>query len=154
MASYYPFGIFKLFLSFLFWPLYWLSSFDNTMVSMYANLCSFYIFICCMWLLFITYKYIIRFAHSRFDSNILRLIRVITKLPKFEQSYKGKVKTHNYINKQNQSTIEMFRFEANVITNVQQPLPRWTLWWIYRTLLELNYVLIVLVWKLKKMKQT
>ena len=32
------------------------------------------------------------------------LIRVITKLPNFEQSYKGKVKTHNYINRQNQST--------------------------------------------------
>ena len=28
-------------------------------------------------------------------------IRVITKLPNSEQSYKGKVKTHNYINKQN-----------------------------------------------------
>jgi hypothetical protein len=26
------------------------------------------------------------------------LIRVITKLPNSEQSYKGKVKTHNYIN--------------------------------------------------------
>jgi hypothetical protein len=32
------------------------------------------------------------------------LIRVITKLPNSEQSYKGKVKTHNYINRQNQST--------------------------------------------------
>jgi hypothetical protein len=31
-------------------------------------------------------------------------IRVITKLPISEQSYKGKVKTHNYINRQNQST--------------------------------------------------
>ena len=31
-------------------------------------------------------------------------IRVITKLPNFEQSYKGKVKTHKYINRQNQST--------------------------------------------------
>ena len=31
-------------------------------------------------------------------------IRVITKLPNYEQSYKGKVKTHNYINRQNQST--------------------------------------------------
>ena len=31
-------------------------------------------------------------------------IRVITKLPNSEQSYKGKVKTHKYINKQNQST--------------------------------------------------
>jgi hypothetical protein len=31
-------------------------------------------------------------------------IREITKLPNSEQSYKGKVKTHNYINRQNQST--------------------------------------------------
>jgi hypothetical protein len=30
-------------------------------------------------------------------------IRVITKLPNSEQSYKGKVKTHKYINRQNQS---------------------------------------------------
>ena len=28
------------------------------------------------------------------------LIKVITKLPNSEQSYKGKVKTHNYINRQ------------------------------------------------------
>ena len=33
-------------------------------------------------------------------------IKVITKLPNSEQSYKGKVKTHNYINGQNQSTTE------------------------------------------------
>ena len=32
------------------------------------------------------------------------LIRVITKLPNSKQSYKGKVKTHNYTNSQNQST--------------------------------------------------
>ena len=31
-------------------------------------------------------------------------IRVITKLPNSEQSKKGKVKTHKYINRQNQST--------------------------------------------------
>ena len=31
-------------------------------------------------------------------------IKVITKLPNSEQSYKGKAKTHNYINTQNQST--------------------------------------------------
>ena len=31
------------------------------------------------------------------DNNI---IRVITKLPNSEQSYKGKVKTHKYINSQ------------------------------------------------------
>ena len=34
----------------------------------------------------------------------LKQIKVITKLPNSEQSYKGKVKTHNYINRQNQST--------------------------------------------------
>ena len=33
-----------------------------------------------------------------------KLIKVITKLPNSEQSYKGKVQTHNYINRQNQST--------------------------------------------------
>ena len=33
-------------------------------------------------------------------------IRVITKLPNSKQSYKRKVKTHNYINRQNQSTTE------------------------------------------------
>jgi hypothetical protein len=31
-------------------------------------------------------------------------IRVIIKLPNSEQSYKGNVKTHNNINRQNQST--------------------------------------------------
>ena len=31
-------------------------------------------------------------------------IRVITKLPNSEQSYKGKVKTHKFINRQKQST--------------------------------------------------
>ena len=29
---------------------------------------------------------------------------ILTKLPNYEQSYKGKVKTHKYINRQNQST--------------------------------------------------
>ena len=37
-------------------------------------------------------------------SYIARRIKVITKLPNSEQSYKGKVQTHNYINRQNQST--------------------------------------------------
>ena len=36
--------------------------------------------------------------------SIHHYIRVITKLPNSGQSYKGKVKTHNYINRQNQST--------------------------------------------------
>jgi hypothetical protein len=34
-------------------------------------------------------------------------ISVITKLPNSEQSYKGKVKAHKYINRQNQSTMEI-----------------------------------------------
>ena len=37
-------------------------------------------------------------------TTFLYKIKVITKLPNSEQSYKGKVKTHNYINRQNQST--------------------------------------------------
>ena len=37
-------------------------------------------------------------------SQVYRSIKVITKLPNSKQSYKGKVKTHNYINRQNQST--------------------------------------------------
>jgi len=36
--------------------------------------------------------------------EVEEIIRVITNLPNSEQSYKGKVKTHNYINRQNQST--------------------------------------------------
>ena len=39
-----------------------------------------------------------------FIKNIDHYIRVITKLPNSEQCSKGKVKTHKYINKQNQST--------------------------------------------------
>ena len=47
---------------------------------------------------------------AKFDSNLFcgfrkkDEIKVITKLPNSEQSYKGKVKTYNYINRQNQST--------------------------------------------------
>jgi hypothetical protein len=41
---------------------------------------------------------------DRYEISISQMtIRVITKLPNSEQSYKGKVKTHNYINRQNQS---------------------------------------------------
>jgi hypothetical protein len=48
--------------------------------------------------------------YIRRNVNLLCLITsmtttvVITKLPNSEQSCKGKVKTHNYINRQNQST--------------------------------------------------
>ena len=40
----------------------------------------------------------------KFSKTVSSYIKVITKLPNSEQSYKGKVKTHNYINRQNQST--------------------------------------------------
>jgi hypothetical protein len=42
--------------------------------------------------------------YVRIDILLACGIKVITKLPNSEQSYKGKVKTHNYINRQNQST--------------------------------------------------
>ena len=38
------------------------------------------------------------------QKNRTSVNKVITKLPNSEQSSKGKVKTHKYINKQNQST--------------------------------------------------
>ena len=38
------------------------------------------------------------------ENHVKLEIKVITKLPNSEQSYKGKVQTHNYINRQNQST--------------------------------------------------
>jgi hypothetical protein len=38
-----------------------------------------------------------------------KTIKVITKLPNSEQSYKGKIQTHNYINRQNQSTTSVHR---------------------------------------------
>jgi hypothetical protein len=46
----------------------------------------------------------VRSVKSKKDSQNVCLIKVITKLPNSEQSYKGKVKTHKYINRKNQST--------------------------------------------------
>jgi hypothetical protein len=46
----------------------------------------------------------LKFAIFENFTNNGESIKVITKLPNSEQSYKGKVKTHNYINRQNQST--------------------------------------------------
>ena len=68
-----------------------------------------------MWCLFgfqfIFYKTFSSCALSRINwqsynsgNKLMLRIKVITKLPNSEQSYKGKVKTHNYINRQNQST--------------------------------------------------
>ena len=56
--------------------------------------------------------------------NTLSLIRVITKLPNSEQSYKGKVKTHNYINRQKQSTTENCE-NRNDLDLVQTFLKKW-----------------------------
>ena len=52
-------------------------------------------------LVFVCWTSLFRKLHT-----VLQWIKVITKLPNSEQSYKGKVKTHNYINRQNQSTTE------------------------------------------------
>ena len=51
---------------------------------------------------------LIHWSHilSHYNFFFARPIRVITKLPNSEQSNKGKVKTHKYINRQNQSTTE------------------------------------------------
>ena len=48
--------------------------------------------------LYSVYLYTVAGKHTKWQ------IKVITKLPNSEQSYKGKVQTHNYINRQNQST--------------------------------------------------
>jgi hypothetical protein len=46
----------------------------------------------------------------------LTWIRVITILPNSEQSYKGKVKTHKYINRQNQwTTGKLWKYHRNSI---------------------------------------
>jgi hypothetical protein len=49
---------------------------------------------------------------------------VITKLPNSEQSYKGKVKTHMYINRQNKSTTENCE-NRNDLDLVQAFLKKW-----------------------------
>ena len=59
-------------------------------------------------------------------------IRVITKLPNSEQSYKWKVKTHKYINRQNQSTTGKL-WKRNDPDLVQAFLKKW---WA-----EVNFVL-------------
>ena len=56
------------------------------------------------WLLKVKRHTVFAFSAIQISGLNLSLIRVITKLPNSEQSYKGKVKTHNHINRQNQST--------------------------------------------------
>jgi hypothetical protein len=43
-------------------------------------------------------------GEERQEKSEYKQIRVITKLPNSEQSSKGKVKTHKYINRQNHPT--------------------------------------------------
>ena len=56
----------------------------------------------------------------------LRLGDIITQLPNSEQSYKGKVKTHKYINRENQSTTENCenRNDPDLVQALQKK------WWI------------------------
>ena len=49
-------------------------------------------------------KYCLTFVFLSNLNEINHLNKGNNKLPNSEQSYKGKVKTHNYINRQNQST--------------------------------------------------
>ena len=49
------------------------------------------------------------------------VIRVITKLPNSEQSNKGKVKTHKYMNRQNQSTTGKLWFKSCVSVIIYIP---------------------------------
>ena len=53
---------------------------------------------------FLTFTFVVKVLQVTRGCWWRWFIRVITKLPNSEQSYKGKVKTHNYINRQNQST--------------------------------------------------
>ena len=56
---------------------------------------------------------------SSFQCDSIKELRVITKLPNSEQSYKVKVKTHNYINKTKSVNI---RKTVKTVNYVQQNL--------------------------------
>ena len=73
------------FCTFFFWPLCCQFFFDLRILIIFKTT------------IIIHYKILV-------EKQLSLLIKVITKLPNSEQSYKGKVKTHNYINRQNQST--------------------------------------------------
>jgi hypothetical protein len=51
-------------------------------------------------------------------------IRVITILPNSEQSYKGKVKTHKFINRQNQSTTGKLDISKCQRSNIEKQLQK------------------------------
>jgi hypothetical protein len=62
-----------------------------------------------------------RDRHTIFRNRVEQ-IRVITKLPNSEQSNKGKVKTHKYINRQNQSTTgkSTLIFEVHIFLTISR----------------------------------
>jgi hypothetical protein len=70
-------------------------------------------------------------------------IRVTTKLPNSEQSYKGKVKTHKYINRQNQSTTENYE-NHNDPDLVQAFLKKW---WVESVNNVLSTLLVFIKWQ-------
>jgi hypothetical protein len=49
-------------------------------------------------------KSVFDICFTGFGTALATIIPILIKLPNSEQSYKGKVKTHKYINRQNQST--------------------------------------------------
>jgi hypothetical protein len=61
-----------------------------------------------------------------------------SKLPNSEQSYKGKVKTHNYINRQNQSTTEKL-WKRNDPDLVQAFLKKWWVEYRFNNALDVEY---------------
>jgi hypothetical protein len=67
----------------------------------------------CLVILFSCWKYSWQYL------SITGIIRVITKLPNSEQSNKGKVKTHKYINRQNQSTNGKLWKPCNILCKKQ-----------------------------------
>jgi hypothetical protein len=83
-------------------------------------------------------------------------IKVITKLPNSEQSYKGKVKTHNYINRQNQSTTGKIWKKPKLNSEMT-----WKIWkkcnlngekiWKMRKKNRLNCEMIWKIWKKSKL---
>jgi hypothetical protein len=82
------------------------------LIPFIALICVYKIYMSTVLLCSITYDTVLNINGRKYVNSIFKYtieylkqwIRVITKLPNSEQSYKGKVNTHNYINRQNQST--------------------------------------------------
>ena len=91
---------------FVFWPLFWIKNGRHNKPKWSSHAAA-YLTPC-------KYPFPLKSFHLWTFNNLFLFflflywqpfwIRVITTLPNSEQSYKGKVKTHNYINRKNQST--------------------------------------------------